>query len=171
MEAAMNHSTVTSHEVGRHLAVTSFPWSQEDVAERMSAAFSTVVGYLARAGVRITGPAVGYYERHPEGSTVSAGFVVDEVIEGDETVRSLTLPAGDVLTTVHVGPYTKLTETYAALQEHAAVNHLVLDQHVMWEEYLSQPDVEPDLVMTRVTWPVTHANLGAPLRRTADVTG
>jgi AraC family transcriptional regulator len=166
----MNHSIVTSHEVGRHLAVTSFPWSQEDVAERMSAAFSTVVRYLARSGVRITGPAIGYYERRPEGSTVSAGFVVDEVVEGDGTVRSLTLPPGDTITTVHVGPYTTLAETYAALQEEATRDHLVLDQHVMWEEYLSQPDVEPDLLMTRVTWPVTHANLGAPLRRTVDVT-
>jgi effector-binding domain-containing protein len=165
----MNHSIVTSHEVGRHLAVTSFPWSHEDVAERMSAAFSTVAGYLARNGVRITGPAMGYYEKTPEGATVSAGFVVDEVVEGDGTVRSLTLPPGDILTTVHVGPYSTLSETYAAMQEHAAHNHLVLDQHVMWEEYLSQPDVEPDLLMTRVTWPATHANLGAPLRK-VDVT-
>lgn len=165
----MNHSVVTSHEVGRRLAVTSFPWSKEELAERMSAAFSTVVAYLARNGVRITGPAIGYYEKGPEGSTVSAGFVVDEIVEGDGTVRSLTLPPGETLTAVHVGPYSRLSETYSALQEHAASNHLRLDQHVMWEEYLSQPDVDPELLMTRVTWPARHANLSAPLRRPGRV--
>jgi effector-binding domain-containing protein len=167
----MNHSIVTAHEPGRHLAVVSFPWSHEDVAERMSAAFGSVVDYLARNGIRITGPAIGYYERRPECAMVSAGFVVDELIEGDGHVDPLTLPPGDTISTVHVGPYERLPETYAVLQEHATLNHLVLDQHVMWEEYLSEPDVEPDLVMTRVIWPVTHANLGAPLRRSVDVTG
>jgi effector-binding domain-containing protein len=159
----MNQSSIqVVHEVGRRLAVTSFSWSHEDVTERMCAAFSAVAGYLARHGVRITGPAVGCYEKAGDGFTVSAGFVVDDVVEGDETVHPLTLPPGDTITTMHVGPYERLGEAYDALQDFAAQHHLVLDQHLMWEEYHSEPDVDPELVMTRVTWPVTHANLGAP---------
>ena len=159
----LNYSIEPTHEVGRHLAVTSFPFSHEDIGERVAAAFSTVAEHLARHGIRITGAAVGVYEKEGDGFTVSAGFVVDSPVAGDEVVHGLTLPAGDALTLVHVGPYERLSEAYDALQDHANTHHLVLDQHLMWEEYLSGPEVEPELEMTRVTWPVRHANLGAPL--------
>lgn len=155
----MNQHIEITHEPGRHLAVTSFQWSHEDIAERMAAAFSTVLAHLARTGVHVTGPAIGHYAKNPDGFTVSAGFVVDEVIEGDDTVRSMTLPPGNAITTLHVGPYDRLLEAYDALQDYAAENHLAIDQHVMWEEYLSEPDADPELVMTRVTWPAAHVNL------------
>ena len=159
----LNHCIEPTHEVGRHLAVTSFPFSHEDIGERVAAAFSAVAERLARRGIRITGPAVGVYEKDGDGFTVSAGFVVDGPVADDEVVHGLALPAGDALTVVHVGPYDRLQEAYDALQDHASTHHLVLDQHLMWEEYLSDPEVDPELEMTRVTWPVRHANLGAPV--------
>ncbi|HEY0949620.1 GyrI-like domain-containing protein [Nocardioides sp.] len=158
----MNHTIDDVHEAGRRIAVTSFPWDHEDITEVMTASFGTVARYLAQVRVPITGPAVGYYTKQQDGHfRVSAGFVVDQAFESDGTVEVMRLPAGRVLSTVHIGPYERLTETYDALQEYAARHHLVLNQEAMWEEYLSGPEVEPEQVHTRVTWPVTHANVFA----------
>ncbi|MDI6909876.1 GyrI-like domain-containing protein [Nocardioides sp.] len=156
----MNHTIEDVHEAGRRIAVTSFPWDHEDIGELMAASFGTVSRYLARIGVPIAGPAVGYYTKQADGRfRVSAGFVVDEAFEGDGTVELTRLPAGRVISTVHIGPYERLTESYDTLQDYAARHHLVLDQESMWEEYLSGPEVDPEQVHTRVTWPVTHANV------------
>jgi effector-binding domain-containing protein len=159
----MNQTIDDVHEAGRRIAVTSFPWDHEDITELMAASFGTVARYLTRVGVPITGPAVGYYTKQEDGRfRVSAGFVVDDAFEGDGTVELTRLPTGRVVSTVHIGPYERLTETYDALQDYAARHHLVLDQGSMWEEYLSAPDVDPDQVHTRVTWPVRHANAPMP---------
>lgn len=157
----MNHTIDDAHEAGRLIAATSFPWAHEDIAELMTRSFGNVARYLAGIGVPITGPAVGYYVKGADGFEVAAGFVVDQRFEGDGTVVPMRLPAGRVLTTVHVGPYERLTETYDAMQDYAARHHLVLNQEAMWEEYLSGPEVEPEQIHTRVTWPVTHANVFA----------
>ncbi len=159
----MNQTIDDVHEAGRRIAVASFPWEHEDIEELMAASFGTVARYLAQVGVAITGPAVGYYTKQTNGHfRVSAGFVVDQAFESDGTVEVMRLPAGRVISTVHIGPYERLSETYDALQDYAARHHLVLDQEAMWEEYLSSPDVDPEQVHTRVTWPVTHANVPVP---------
>ena len=85
----MNQTVSITHEVGRHLAVTSFEWHHEEIGDRMAAAFGTVARYLAEHGIAITGPAVGYYRRVDGGVfRASAGFVVDQVVEGDGVVDS-----------------------------------------------------------------------------------
>lgn len=158
----MNQTIDDVHEAGRRIAVMSFPWDHEDISELMAASFGTVARFLAQARVPITGPAVGYYAKQADGRfRVSAGFVVDDAFESDGTVELMRLPAGRVVSTVHIGPYERLTESYDALQDFAARHHLVLNQEAMWEEYLSAPDVDPEQVHTRVTWPVTHANVPA----------
>ena len=62
----------------------------------------------------------------------------------------------DTVRTLHIGPYERLIETYAALQSYAATHGLRLDQQVMWEEYRSHPEVEPALTATVVHWPCTR---------------
>lgn len=158
----MNHTIGDGHEAGRRIAVTTFPWEHEDIDEVMAASFGVVARYLAKVRVPITGPAVGYYVKQDNGRfLVSAGFVVDEAFEGDGVVELKRLPASRVISTVHIGPYDRLGEAYAELQDHAARHHLVLDQGAMWEEYLSSHEVDPEQVHTRVCWPVTHANVFA----------
>jgi effector-binding domain-containing protein len=158
----MNQTIDDAHEAGRRIAVMSFPWDHEDISELMAASFGAVARFLAQVGVPITGPAVGLYTKHADGRfRVSAGFVVDDAFESDGTVELMRLPAGRVISTVHIGPYERLTETYDALQGFAARHHLVLNQEAMWEEYLSGREVDPEQVHTRVTWPVTHANVPA----------
>ncbi|RYZ28981.1 MAG: AraC family transcriptional regulator [Propionibacteriaceae bacterium] len=84
---------------------------------------------------------------------VQAGVPVDTPVEGDEHVKPDELPAGDYLTTVHVGPYEGLYGATGALLAYAGRQGLKLDHHPsdagdVWvsrlEWYETDPLVEPD---------------------------
>ena len=84
---------------------------------------------------------------------VQAGVPVAVAVAGDEHVEPDELPAGDYLTTVHVGPYEGLYGATAALLAYAGRNGLKLDKHPsdageVWasrlEWYETSPVQEPD---------------------------
>jgi effector-binding domain-containing protein len=84
---------------------------------------------------------------------VQAGVPVAVAVEGDEHVEPDELPAGDYLTTVHVGPYDGLYGATGGLLAHAGRNGLKLDHHPsdagdVWasrlEWYETNPVDEPD---------------------------
>jgi effector-binding domain-containing protein len=127
-----------------------------DLAEVMGREFGRIMVAIAAQGARPAGSALTIYH----------GWTEDEVdaeiaftIEGDfvpqEDVKPGTLPGGRVATTVHVGPYDQLGEAYEAIQRHAEANGLALAE-LMWERYLTDPAVEPDLNkhVTEVFWPL-----------------
>lgn len=153
----MDYDVRIMEEPGRHLAVTRFRAEPEQIAARIGPAFGTVMAYLDRHGLRPSGPAVGYYDIAGERFDVAAGFVVPAAIEAEVDVEPLTLPAGEVLSTLHVGSYAELPKAYDALQTEATRLGRELDRSVMWEEYLTGPDTPERLQCTLVTWPVQHA--------------
>ena len=65
------------------------------------------------------------------------------------------LPAGRAVVVVHVGPYDTLEATYGRLLEWVAAQGMELATG-MWEEYLSDPEQEPDPATwrTRIVAPV-----------------
>jgi effector-binding domain-containing protein len=86
---------------------------------------------------------------------VEIGFTVRELVPGEGDVEPSSLPAGEVAVTLHRGPYERLPEALAALQdwirEHgrrAAGPH--------WEMYLNgPPDVmDPEELETEVFIPL-----------------
>jgi effector-binding domain-containing protein len=151
----MNRGIDIVHDFGRHAAVTTFDFHPGQPGDRIPEAFRTVAAYLGAAGIPATGAAISVYRMRPDGMTASVGFEVDEEIPGNGTVEPLTIPAGETLRTLHIGPYERLPETYAALRSFAARHGRQLDEHVMWEEYRSHPEVEPGLTETVVHWPCT----------------
>jgi len=156
----MNRGVEIVHEYGRHAAVTTFDFRPgfrpEESGDRIPEAFRTVAAHLGAAGIPATGAAIGVYRMRPGGMTASIGFEVDVEVPGDGTVAPLTIPAGETLRALHIGPYERLPETYAALQSYAGRHGLRLDQQLMWEEYRSHPEVEPALTETVVHWPCTR---------------
>jgi effector-binding domain-containing protein len=54
-----------------------------------------------------------------------------------------------------MGPYSGLVAAYEAVQNYAAANGLELAGN-MWERYLTDPAVEPDLSkhVTEIYWPI-----------------
>jgi effector-binding domain-containing protein len=141
-------------QTGRLLAVTRFPGDLERIGQRMADAFGTVAEHLEQAGVVVTGPAFAAYEMTGDGFTVAAGFPVTGGFAGDATVVPLRLPAGTVITCVHVGPYEALSATYDRLRESARAHGRQVDESLMWEEYLTGPGTAPEEMLTRVSWPL-----------------
>ncbi|MFC6285945.1 GyrI-like domain-containing protein [Nocardioides sp. GCM10027113] len=143
-----------TQEPVRHLAVAQFEADLPRMGEQMGQAFGRVAGFLERTGVRPLGPAVGHYDVRPDGMTVSAGFVVEQAIEGDGTVVPLDLPAHEAATGVHIGSYDDLPAAYDALHVAAEARGRHLDETLMWEEYLTGPDRPPEEMRTIVHWPL-----------------
>jgi effector-binding domain-containing protein len=84
---------------------------------------------------------------------VQAGVPVAVPVEADQHVEPDVLPAGDYLTTVHVGPYEGLYGATGALLAHAGAHGLRFDKHPSdageaWtsrlEWYETNPVEEPD---------------------------
>lgn len=138
----------------RRVAVHRFRARPEEIARMMGEAFGEVMRYAGAHGLQVHGPGIGHYTMHGREFEVAAGFVVDADFQGDDEVGLLPLPACEVATTTHVGPYERLMEAYEAVQEHARQLGRKLDEHVMWEEYLTGPEVPMDQQRTVVRWPV-----------------
>lgn len=141
----------------RDVAVSRFEATGETIARLIGPAFGAVAADLGRRGIAITGPAVAAFDVRDDGFAVAAGFVVGEPVTPDGVVEPLALPAAEVATTVHVGPYEGLPEAYAAIKASAARHGRELDEHRMWEEYLDGPEVAPEKNRTVVSWPLQPA--------------
>jgi effector-binding domain-containing protein len=149
----MTYDITEETDPPRHLAVVRFSATPEQIPDRMAAAFGTVFGYLARNGVTPSGPPIGCYDTGSDTFVVRAGCMVDDPIEPDGDVERYDLPGGDALSTVHVGPYDDLEHAYEALQARAGALGRELSP-VMWEEYLTGPEVAPEEMRTVIHWPL-----------------
>lgn len=150
----MEYQIDFTEEPARTVAVHRFDVDPDHVADQMGPAFETVARFLAAHRVPITGPAISVYDIGPEGMRAAVGFEVSERFEGDGEIEPETVPAGEVLSTLHVGPYQDLGKAYEVLRGHAAQLGRSLDERRMWEEYLSDPEVPPEQTRTRVVWPL-----------------
>ena len=151
----MSYDVTIGHEHGRHLAVSRFDARPEEMGAKQGQAFGKVAGYLGGIGVPIEGPAVSCYERGEDTFHVSSGFVVAGPIEDADGVEPLQLPDVDIATTTHVGPYEQLGQAYDALKEGVTAQGRQVDEAaMMWEEYLTGPEVPPEETTTVVHWPL-----------------
>lgn len=142
-------------EPARHLAVTRFSTTPDQISTHMAAAFGIVYGYLGRHGIEAVGAPYGcYLMTGPEKWEVRVGAEVDHAIRPEESVEPYTLPACESLSTVHLGPYDELGKAYEALEARAHELGVQLDPVMMWEEYLSGPEVPPEQTRTVIHWPV-----------------
>jgi effector-binding domain-containing protein len=127
-----------------------------NLSEFFGRAFAAAVAELARQGTAPMGPPVALYNgTFGESADVTAGFPVRTPAAPEGGLVLAALPGGEVVQTVHVGPYDELAATYGELSGWIAERGLTpADQ--MWEEYLVGPDREPDPARwrTRVAFPV-----------------
>lgn len=119
-------------------------------------AFHDTMGALQAQGMFPTGPPFGkYYGMPAETIDVEAGFPVATAIAPAGNVRPGTLPGGRCVEAIHVGPYDTMKQTYAEVERYVADAGLT-PSAVVWESYLSDPQVEPDPSSWRtlICWPV-----------------
>lgn len=127
-----------------------------ELPEFFDRAFHVAAEAAEASGIEIVGPPFGLYPETPkETVAVEAGFPVSAPAEGDGNAHRLVLPGGRAVQVVHVGPYETMETTYADLRSWMAERGLH-PAGVMWECYLSDPQLEPDPATwrTRIIWPL-----------------
>lgn len=127
-----------------------------DMPEFFGRAYHAVMKAVTAAGVSVVGPPFGFYPSMPtETVAIEAGFPISSAIDETDDVHNLELPGGTAIVTIHVGPFETLEGTYNRLMEWAeARGHRLAE--AMWEQYLTDPEVEPDTSkwQTKIVWPV-----------------
>ena len=127
-----------------------------ELTQFFSRAFEHTMKALEAQGVHPNGAPFGkYYGQPGETVDVEAGFPVASVIASVGDVKPGMLPGGRIVEAVHVGPFDTMERTYAELQHYFTDTHLDVGD-VMWENYLTDPEVEPDATKwrTQICWPV-----------------
>ena len=141
----------------RPAAVVRSTVAMTELPNFLGRAFGSVMAAVAEQGVAVAGEPIALYLRPPgELIEIAAGFPVAGTFVPTGDVVPMDLPGGRAVTTIHVGPYDTMTQTYATLRDWMAAEGLQPAQS-MWEVYLTEPDAEPDpsTWQTRIVWPVT----------------
>jgi AraC family transcriptional regulator len=97
-----------------------------------------------------------YIEVGPGMMTIEPGMpVAGTAGAGNGEIVAETLPGGPVATTIHSGPYEKLPEAYAAIEQWMHAEGMK-GTGVPWESYLTDPGDYPDPKdwKTEVFWPL-----------------
>lgn len=128
----------------QHTAVLRERVPMAEMTAFFARAFHETMAAMRAQRVAPVGPPFGkYYGMPTETVDVEAGFPVSAPITDAGDVTAGTLPGGQVVEAVHIGPYEKLADTYAEAQRWMVERELKPGE-VMWECYLSDPEAEPD---------------------------
>jgi effector-binding domain-containing protein len=132
------------HTPAQHTAVVREQVPLAELPAFFEQAYGRVLAVVRAQRAAPVGPPFALYHGMP-GATVDveAGFPVSAAVAAEGEVVPGTLPAGEAVEAVHVGPYDRLRDTYADVQAWMAEHHLSAGPQ-MWESYLSDPEREPD---------------------------
>lgn len=92
------------------------PKTVEELSSAVADRMGRVLACLGEAGARAAGPPfTRYHGMTGDEVDVEVGLPVSEPVDGDDDVEAGRLPGGEVIATVHRGPYEGLTEAGKAL--------------------------------------------------------
>jgi AraC family transcriptional regulator len=142
---------------------------RSDIAATIGEVLPHFFQFAQQRGIALTGhPLTRYVDVGPGLITMEPGMRIASpgqdplqidpswlVPAGEAEVRSDTLPGGPAAMTVHMGPYDKLTDAYAAIQEWMESNG-VAPAGAPWECYITDPAEHPNPAdwKTEVFWPI-----------------
>ena len=124
----------------------------KELAQFVPAACGEVWSFIRSADLPRPGRHLALY-LDAQGS-VEVGAEVSEPFAGNERVHCSQLPAGRVVTTVHFGPYGRLSDAHAAIREWCA-RHGRRCSGVSWEIYghwQREWDADPSAIRTDVCY-------------------
>ena len=121
-----------------------FMAKREEIAAKLGPANGQIIGQITVSKGEMTMMPMSRYFAEKDGALdMAAAIAVKKPVTGKGDIESSELPAGLVATTIHMGPYEKLPETYAALQAWIKEKgHEAGDQS--WEIYWTDPGTEAD---------------------------
>jgi len=128
----------------------------EAIAEALGAMFHSVFQFATTQGIPFAGPPTSRYPSFGPGLiTIEAGMPIAAPSEGEGEIMLGSLIGGDVVTTLHKGPYDDLNLAHEAIQKWLSENHEEAGG-APWETYLTDPGEVPDPAdwLTEITWPL-----------------
>jgi effector-binding domain-containing protein len=127
-----------------------------EIGPTLAKVLPTVGMQLHEQGVKAAGPPFcRYHEFTPERVELEGGITVQAPIRPTAEVRDIELPGGEVVTTVHTGPYTTLGDAWDALRAWLAGSGRE-PASAGWEVYMNDPGEVPDPkeYETKIFWPL-----------------
>jgi effector-binding domain-containing protein len=115
-----------------HTAVLRSRVEPKELSKFVPAACGEVWSFIRSAGLPRPGRHMALYLG--TGGSVEAGAEVSEPFVGNDRVHCSQLPAGRVATTVHFGPYARLSEAHTAIRQWCAEHGHRLG-NICWEIY------------------------------------
>jgi effector-binding domain-containing protein len=155
----MDYEVIVKEVAPEHLASVRGTYRMAELPEVMGREFRRILDALRAEGIQPSGGVLAIYHGWTEdtvdvelAATIKGVFFPQGPRRG---VNPSMVPGGKMVFTVHVGPYDRISAAYQAMQEYAGANDLKLAD-MMWERYLTDPAVEPDLSkhVTEVYWPL-----------------
>jgi len=116
------------------------------IANAIGEALGRVGQYVQQNGIGIAGPPFARYPEMGGGLfTIDIGMPVigPPGVPADPEIRVDHLPGGPAVVTTHMGPYDKLPEAFAAIQQWITANGLTATS-APWESYVTDPGNYPD---------------------------
>jgi AraC family transcriptional regulator len=159
-EDNMTYSITTNRLPMQPVLVARRRVGRSEIAATIGEVLPKIFLYAQKNGIALTGlPFTRYVEVGPGLLTIEPGIRIAAWGEGlnpiDPEIVSDTLPAGPAATTRHIGPYDKLPDAYAAIQQWMEAEGLVA-AGAPWESYVTDPAEYPDPKdwKTDVFWPL-----------------
>jgi AraC family transcriptional regulator len=132
--------------------------ARSEIAATIAESLGKTFPYALQNGLAIAGrPFVRYSDVGPGLMTMETGTPLAAPAPGAGEVEAITLPGGPAAVAVHMGPYDKLQETYAAI-ERWMQQQGVKPAGSPWESYITDPAEHPDPAnwRTDVYWPISE---------------
>lgn len=126
----------------------------QDLPMLLGKTYGAIMQYLAELGEQPAGmPFVGYYNMDMQNLDVEIGFPVARPLTGRGEIQCREFPGGELVTTMHIGPYEELTHAYDEMNKWIEAQGYQVSGAV-YELYYSEPGTPPDQIRTQIIFPV-----------------
>lgn len=116
----------------------------EDLPAVLGQAYSEIIRYADRQGLRVLGPAFAiYYNMDMDNLDMEIGFVSGVRVSGNGIVQSSEIPAGQYVSAVYAGPYAEMPALYQEMSAFMIERGLV-PSGTACELYFNSPVDVPD---------------------------
>lgn len=146
------------HLQPQHALVVKRRVARSEIATTIAESLGKTFPYALQNGLAIAGrPFVRYSDVGPGLMTMETGTPLAAPAPGVGEIEAITLPGGPAAVAVHMGPYDKLQDTYAAM-ERWMQQQGVRAAGAPWESYITDPAEHPDPAnwRTDVFWPIAE---------------
>jgi len=142
----------------QHALIVRRRVARSEIAATIAESLGKTFPYALQNGLAIAGrPFVRYSDVGPGLMTMETGTPLATPAPGAGDIEAITLPGGPAAVAVHMGPYDKLQDTYAAM-ERWMQQQGVRAAGAPWESYITDPAEHPDPAnwRTDVFWPISE---------------